>query len=197
MTTVRKTAETTAILIVFAIGIVLLMRWCKTLSLDFFNTLDQLMMSRKQLGAYHSFLVTMSFWSMMVVLLFDAVYRNNSGLRVLESYIIPTLFTVCVAVWGLVATYAAVNTVWFWAFIYLGEIVCFRIVYSRLCRINGAGPYKIVPFLKSPPSSNDTSVHIVDRTMLYILKILVLLELLVLVISFIAFLIRYKQFFGL
>lgn len=197
MTTVRKTAKTTVTLIILATGLALLMRWCGTLSGEFFYKMEFLLNSKTQIGGFHSFLIRVSFWLLLIASGIEAVYREKNGAYVLGSFGTPIIFSMCIAVWGLVATSSRVNMLWFWLFYYAGLIVCVRISYSRLSNIKGAGPSKIKHLLKSPPSKNDGDISIIDRRVLYVTQIILLIAWVALLIATIVFCIQYKQLFGL
>lgn len=197
MTTVRKTAKTTVALIILTIGLALLMRWCGTLSGEFFYKMESLLNSKAQIGGFHSLLIRLSFWLLLIASGIEAVYREKNGVYALGSFGVPIIFSACVAVWGLVATSTRVNKLWFWLFYYVGLILCVRISYSRLSNIKGAGPSKIKLLLKSPPSKNDGDISIIDRSVLYVAKIVLLGDLFALLIASIMFCIQYKQIFGL
>lgn len=197
MTTVRKTSKTTVTLIILAIGLALLMRWCGTLSGEFFYKMEFLLNSKTQIGGFHSFLIRLSFWLLLIASGIEAVYREKNGVYALGSFGVPIIFSACVAVWGLVATSTRVNILWFWLFYYIGLILCVRISYSRLSNIKGAGPSKIKLLLKSPPSKNDGDISIIDRSVLYVVRIMMLVVWFVILISTIVYCIQYKQIFGL
>lgn len=197
MTTVRKTAKTTVTLIILAIGLALLMRWCGTLSEEFFYKMESLLNSKTQIGEFHSFLIRLSFWLLLIASGIEAVYREKNGVYALGSFGVPIIFSACVAVWGLVATSTRVNILWFWLFYYVGLILCVRISYSRLSNIKGAGPSKIKLLLKSPPSKNDGDISIIDRSVLYVVRIMMLVIWFAILISTIVYSIQYKQIFGL
>lgn len=197
MTTVRKTTKTTVTLIILAVGLALLMRWCGTLSGEFFYKMEALLISKAQIGGFHSFLIPLSFWLLLIASGIESVYREKSGVYAFGSFGVPIIFSACVAVWGLVATSTRVNILWFWLFYYIGLIICVRISYSRLSNIKGAGPSKIKLLLKSPPSKNDGDVSIIDRSVLYVAKIVMLVDWIAVLIAAIVFCIQYKQIFGL
>lgn len=197
MTTVRKTAVTTMTLIVLAAGLAMLMRWCGTLSGEFFRKMNALLNSKSQIGSLHSILITISFWLLLIASGIEAVYREKNGVNILGAFGTPIVFSMCVAVWGLVATSTRVNTLWFWLFYYVGLFICSRISYGRLSNIKGAGPSKIKLLLKSPPSKNDGEVSIIDRFVLYAAKISMLIDGLLLLIAVIVFCVQYKKIFGL
>ena len=197
MTTVRKTAKTTVTLIILAIGLALLMRWCGTLSGEFFYKMEFLLSSKTQIGGFHSFLIRLSFWLLLIASGIEAVYREKNGVYALGSFGVPIIFSACVAAWGLVATSTRVNILWFWLFYYVRLILCVRISYSRLSNIKGAGPSKIKLLLKSPPSKNDGDISIIDRSVLYVVRIMMLVIWFAILISTIVYSIQYKQIFGL
>lgn len=197
MTTVRKTAKTTVTLIILAIGLALLMRWCGTLSGEFLYKMESLLNSKTQIGGFHSFLIRLSFWLLLIASGIEAVYREKNGVYALGSFGVPIIFSMCVAVWGLVATSTRVNILWFWLFYYVGLFISARISYSRLSSIKGAGPSKIKLLMKSPPSKNDGDISIIDRSVLYVAKIAMLVDWFALLIAAIVFCIQYKQIFGL
>lgn len=197
MTTVRKMTKTTVTLIILAVGLTLLMRWCGTLSGAFFYKMEALLNSKAQIGGFHGFLIPLSFWLLLVSSGIETVYREKSGVYALGSFGAPIIFSACVAVWGLVATSTRVNILWFWLFYYVGLIVCIRISYSRLSNIKGAGPSKIKLLVESPPSKNDGDVSIIDRCVLYGAKIILLVNWFALLIAAIVFCLQYKQIFGL
>ena len=197
MTTVRKTAKTTVTLIILAVGMALLMHWCGTLSGEFFYKMEALLNSKGQIGGFHSFLIHVSFWLLLIASGIETVYREKSGVYALGPFGAPIIVSACGAVWGLVATSTRVNILWFWLFYYVGLVVCIRISYSRLSNIKGAGPSKIKLLVKSPPSKNDGDVSIIDRSVLYGAKIVLLCDWFALLIAAIVFCIQYKQIFGL
>ena len=199
MTTVRKTAKTTVTLIILAIGLALLMRWCGTLSGEFFYKMESLLNSKTQIGGFHSFLIRLSFWLLLIASGIEAVYREKNGVYALGSFGVPIIFSAFVAVWGLVATSTRVNILWFWLFYYVGLILCVRISYSysRLFNIKGDGPSIIKLLLKSPPSKNDGDISIIDSSVLYVAKIVLMGDWFALLIASIVFCIQYKQIFGL
>lgn len=197
MTTVRKTTKTTVTLIVLIIGIVLLMRWCGTLSEDFFLKLARLLNSRSQIGGFQSFLISISFWFLLVEGGIEAIFHEKNGIYILGSFGVPIIFSLCVAVWGLAATSTRVNITWFLLFYYVGLLVCIRIAYGRLSGIKGAGPAKFKKLLTNPPSKNDGDISIIDRNVLYVAQILLLTTWFALLISTIVFCIKHKQIFGL
>ena len=197
MTTVRKTAKTTVTLIILAVGLALLMRWCGTLSGEFFYKMASLLNSKTLIGGFHSFLIRLSFWLLLIASGIEAVYREKNGVYALGSFGVPIIFSACVAVWGLIATSTRVNILWFWLFYYVGLILCVRISYSRLSNIKGAGPSKIKLLVKNPPSKNDGDVSIIDRCVLYGAKIVLLVDWFALLIAAIVFCLQYKQIFGL
>lgn len=197
MTTVRKTAKATVTLIILAIGLTLLMRWCGTLPGEFFYKIESLLNSKTQIGGFHSFLIRLSFWLLLIASGLEAVFREKNGVYILTSFGVPIFFSMCVAVWGLVATSTRVNILWFWLFYYAGLIICVRILYSRLSNIKGAGPSKIKLLMKSPPSKNDGDISIIDRCVLYVAQIAMLVDWFTLLIFTIVYCIQYKQIFGL
>lgn len=197
MTTVRKTAKTTVTLTIVAVGLALLMRWCRTLQGEFFYKMETLLISKAQIGGFHGFLIPVSFWMLLIASGIEAIYREKNGIYVLGAFGTPIIFSLCVAVWGLVATSTSVNILWFWLFYYVGLVICVRISYSRLSNIKDAGPSKIKLLLKSPPSKNDGDISIIDRGVLYAAKIMMLADWFALMISTIGFCIQYKQIFGL
>lgn len=197
MTTVRKMTKTTVTLIILAVGLTLIMRWCRTLPGEFFYKMEYLLRSKTQIGGFHSFLIPVSFWLLLIASGIEAIYCEKNGVYVLSPFGTPLIFSMCVAVWGLVATSTRVNILWFWLFCYVGLIICVRIAYGRLSNIKGAGPSKIKLLLKSPPSKNDGDVSIIDRSVLYVAKIVMLVDWFALLISTIVFCIQYKQIFGL
>lgn len=127
----------------------------------------------------------------------EAVYREKNGVYALGSFGVPIIFSLCVAVWGLVATSTRVNILWFWLFYYVGLILCARVSYGRLSNIKSVGPSKIKLLLKSPPSKNDGDISIIDRSVLYAAKIMVLVIWFAILIATIVYCIQYKQIFGL
>lgn len=197
MTTVRKTTKTTVTLIILAVGLALLMRWCETLPGEFFYKMGVLLNSKEQIGGFHSFLIPLSFWLLLIASGIDSIYREKSGVYAFASFSTLIIFSMCVAVWGLVATSTRVNILWFWLFYYVGLFICVRILYSRLSGIKGAGPSKIKLLLKSPPSKNDENISIIDRSVLYTAKIVMLIDWFALLISTVVFCIQYKQLLGL
>lgn len=197
MTTVRKTAKTTVTLIILAIGLALLMRWCGTLSGVFFYKMESLLNSKTQIGGFHSFLIRFSFWLLLIASGLEAVYREKNGVYILTPFGVPIVFSMCVAVWGLVATSTRVNILWFWLFYYAGLIICVRILYSRLSNIKGTGSSKIKLLMKSPPPKNDGDISIIDRSVLYGAKIAMLVDWFALLIFTLVYCIQYKQIFGL
>lgn len=197
MTTVRKMAKTTVTLIILAIGLTLLMRWCGTLSGVFFYKMESLINSKTQIGGFHSFLIRFSFWLLLIASGLEAVYREKNGVYILTSFGVPIVFSMCVAVWGLVATSTRVNILWFWLFYYAGLIICVRILYSRLSNIKGTGPSKIKLLMKSSPPKNDGDISIIDRSVLYGAKIAMLVDWFALLIFTFVYCIQYKQIFGL
>ena len=197
MTTVRKTAKTTVTLITLVIGLVLLMRWCGTLSGDFFYKMEALLNSKAQIGGFHSLLIHVSFWILLIASGIEAVYCEKDGVYTLTSFAVPIIFSMCIAVWGLVAVSTRVNILWFWLFYYVGLFICVRISYGRLSKIKGAEPLKTELLLKNPSSKNDGDVSMIDRSVLYVAKIVMLVDLLALSTSVIVFCVQYKQLFGL
>lgn len=197
MTTVRKMSETTVTLIILAVGLTILMRWYGTLSGEFFYKMEALLNSKAQIGGFHSFLISLSFWLLLVASGIETVYREKNGVYAMGPFGAPIIFSAGVAVWGLVATSTRVNILWFWLFYYVGLIVCIRISYSRLSKTKGAGPSKIKLLVKSPPSKNDGDVSIIDRSVLYVGKIVLLVDWFALLITAIVFCIQYKQIFGM
>lgn len=197
MTTVRKMTKMSVTLIILAVGLALPMRWCGTLSGEFFYKMESLLNSKTQIGGFHSFLISLSFWGPLIASGIETVYHEKNGVYALGPFGVPIIFSMCVVVWGLVATSTRVNILWFWLFYYIGLIICVRISYSRLSNIKGAGPSKIKLLLKSPPSKNGGDISIIDRSVLYVAKIMMLVDWFTLLIATIVFCIQYKQIFGL
>ena len=197
MTSARKAAKTTATLVVLIIGITILMRWCETLSDGFIYQTNLLLNSKSQIGGYHSFIVSLSFWLLLISSGIDAVFKGKSGVYIIDSFGVPITFSLCVAVWGLAAVSTQVNIDWFWLFYYVGLIICIRIAYGRISNIKGAGPSKIILFLKSAPSKNDSEVSIIDRCILYVTKVVMLMNWFALILSCIIFCAQYNQIFRL
>lgn len=195
MTTVRKTTKTTVTLIILALGLALLMRWCGTLSGEFFYKMEALLSSKVQIGGFHSFLTPLSFWLLLIASGIESVYREKSGVYAVGSFGVPIIFSACVAVWGLVATSTRVNIMWFWLFYYVGLIICVRIAYGKLSSIKGSGPAKIKLFLKSPPAKNDGNVSLVDRTVLYIARVVLLADCIALFVSAVVFCVQNRHYF--
>lgn len=156
-----------------------------------------LLNSKAQIGGFHSLLIHVSFWVLLIASGIEAVYREKNGVYILGAFGVPIIFSTCVAVWGLVATSTRVNILWFCLFYYAGLIICVRILYNRLSNIEGAGPSKIKLLLKSPPSKNDGDISIIDRSFLYFTKIAMLVDWFALLIAAIVFCIQYKQILGL
>ena len=186
MTTVRKTAKTTVTLLVLAIGLALLMRWCRTSYGVFFYNMEALLISKARIGRFHNFLIPFSFWLLLIESVIEVIYREKNGVHALSSFGVPFIFSMCIAVWGLAAASTWVNILWFWLFYYVGLFICIRISYKRLSSIKGAGP-----------SKNNGNVSIVDRTVLHAVKIVMLVDWFAILIAAIMLCIRYKQFFGL
>ena len=204
MTTVRKTAKTTVTLIVFAIGLVLLIRWCGTLSGEFFYKMKSLLNSKTQIGGFHSFLIRLSSRLLLIASGIEVVFREKNGVHALGSFGVPIIFSMCIAWGGLVvfvsidrATSVQTNILWFWLFYYIVLFICVRNSYSRLSSIKGAGSSKIKLLVQNPPSKNDGDVSIIDRIVLYGAKIVLLVDWFALLIATVVFCIQYKQIFGL
>ena len=197
MTTVRKTTKTTVTLIILAVGVALLMRWCGMLPGKFFYKMRALLYSKAQIGGGYSFLIFLSFWLLLIVSEIEVIYREQTGVHAVGSFGAPIIFSICVAVWGVVATSARVNTLWFWLFYHVGLIICIRIAYNRLSNIKGAGSSKIKLLVKSPPSKSDDDISLIDRSVLYITKIVMLVDWFALLISVIVFCVQYKHILGL
>lgn len=99
MTTVRKTAKTTVTLIILATGLALLMRWCGTLSGEFFYKMEFLLNSKTQIGGFHSFLIRVSFWLLLIASGIEAVYREKTE-RMYWARLELRLFSPCVLLYG-------------------------------------------------------------------------------------------------
>lgn len=194
---VRKTTKTTLTLIILAIGIALLMRWCGTLSGEFFYKMELLLNSKGRIGGFHSFLISISFWLLLIAAGIEAVFREKNGFYVFGSFAAPIFFSLSVAAWGLAATSTRVNVIWFWLFYYAGLIICIRIAYGRLSSIKGAAPSKLKQLFTNPPSKNVGDISLIDRSVLYVTQIVMLTAWFALLISTIVFCIQYKQIFGL
>ncbi len=200
MTTVRKMTKTTATLVILAVVLTLLMRWCGTLSGEFFYTLDALLNSRALIGGFHSILISFSFWLLLIVSGIKAVHYEESGVHALVLFALPFIFSVCVAVWGLVAMSTQVNLLWFWLFYSVGLIICVRISYGSLSYIAGPGPWKKKQQMKNSSYKNPKNygdAGMVDQSVLYAAKTVMLVDWFALLISAVVYCIQYRQIFGL
>ncbi len=186
MTSVRETTKTTVTLLVFAVGVALLMRWCGTLRGAFFFQMKSLLHSRAQIGRLHSFLISLSFRLLLTASCIEAVYNKRRGVNALGSFEFPMVFSACVALWGIAATSVRVSIPWFWLFYYVGLMICVRITYRRISSIKVA-----------VPDGNDGNVSAVDRAVLYFAKAVMLADGFALLISAVQFFVQHKQSLGL
>lgn len=197
MISVRKAAKTTAALIFLIMGITALMHWCGTRSEGFLYQANLLLNSKNQIGVFHSFAVSRAFWLLIVSSGVEAVFKEKSGIYIIGSFGVPIIFSLCVATWGIAATFVRVNITCFWLFCYASLIIFVRVAYGRLSNIKGAGPSQITLFVKNVPSKNDSDVSIIDRSVLYVAKAVMLVGWFAVLISSVVFCVQYKQIFGL
>ena len=197
MTTVRNATKTTATLITLIIVIALLTHFFGKLTREPFYGMGALLRSKTLIGGFHSALLSISFWLLLMASGVEAIFRENSGVYIFGSFRTPLIFSLCFAVLGIIALLARINIIWFWLFYFIGLIVCVKIAFGGLSRIKGAGPSKIKLFFTSPPSKNDADVSIVDRWVLYVVRFVMLVDWFALLLSFVIFCIQNRHIVGL
>ena len=195
MLSVRKYAINSLVIIIALAGIYLLLTNEEILSQDFFVTMNRIIHTRKQIEPYHGYMVSISFWILILSSMIEAIFSEKSGLEIIGKFILPIGFSLCISIWGVIALSSPINTIWFWLSFYVGLIVCLRIAFTRISRIHGAGPDGLLSFLKSKPSQNDPSVSIIDKRVLYITQFTILCDWIIIIISFVIYCLHYKWIF--
>ena len=195
MTSVRKTSGTTVTLFIFIVTIVVLTRLSNRWDSDFISQMNLILSSRPRIGAFHSIVLGVSFWLLLIASTFDAVFREKKGLDILSAFGIPIIFSGCIAIWGLVVISSYVDLRWFWLFYYVVMLICTKLSFNKISKAKGGGPTKINEFFKTPPSKCDTEVSIVDRYVLFSAKAVLLVLWFLQIIMIIAFCVQYREIF--
>lgn len=194
--TVRKIAKTTFSLLILALGMLILTRWCNAQSDGFAYRIRLLLWSKAQIGSVHSFLVSFSFWMLLLSSAVDSVFREKSGLYIFDSFGIPIALFSYVAIWVAFARSANIDIRWFWLFYYIVLIICMKISFNGLSNIKGGGASKLKVFLKTPPKENDVDVHIFDRYVLWVVRAILLFLWFSSFVALVIFCIQHRQIFG-
>lgn len=196
MYSIRSTSKTTIALIILAICIALLMYWCSAVPSIFSYYVLSLILSKEHFGKFHSFLVSASFWLLLLASANEAVFGEKRGFRVIKSFDIPIFISAWVAIWGFIAMNTQVNITWFWLCYYLCLLVGLTLSLRRQSRIKGAGPARSsvstprILLALSPPSRNGFDVSIIDRIVLYGFKMAMLVDWLTLFVYLIVFFVQ-------
>ncbi len=195
MTTVRKASGTTITLYIFIAAIIVLTKLSTRWDVEFIYRMNLILGSRPRIGAFHSLVLAVSFWTLLIASGVDTIYRDKKGFAVLGAFGIPIVLSGCVAIWALISMSAYVDLRWFWLFYYVMMLICTKLSFNKISKAKGGGPAKIKEFFKTPPSKCDANVNIIDRYVLFSSKAVLLGFWFLQIILIIVFCIQYREIF--
>ena len=140
MTNVRKMSKTAFSLLFFVILFAVLMSLSHSATGGVFYKLNEILSSKRMIGGYHSFIITLSFWILLIAGFIDSALRELSGIYVLTSFIIPIVLCVIVFFISLVGLAAYIDIRIFWMLYYIGEIICVRVMFNKISYLKEAKP---------------------------------------------------------
>lgn len=185
MTNVRKMSKTTFSLLFFVILVVVLMSLSQSATGGVFYKLNELLSSKRMIGGYHSFLITLSFWILLIAGFVDSALRELKGIYVLTSFIIPIVLNVIVFFVSLIGLASIIDVRVFWALYYIGEIICIRVMFNKLSHLNVAKPFGMIDFAKGMFKEQEiTGLNTIDFFVVFWSRIIVLVDWILLLISF-------------
>lgn len=133
MISVRKASKTTISLIAFIVVFLFLVCWISSLSGITLFKLNRIVDSRKQLGVFHSLIIGITFWCLLIADGLDAVYLEKSGLHLLRSF--TSLFVLTFILFVAAATFNYTNIRLFWLCYYIITIISLKISIEKIKKI--------------------------------------------------------------
>lgn len=192
MTNVRKMSKTAFSLLFFVILFAVLMSLSHSATGGVFYKLNEILSSKRMIGGYHSFIITLSFWILLIAGFIDSALRELKGIYVLTSFIIPIVLCVivfCISLVGL-ATYIDIRV--FWLLYYIGEIICIRVMFNKISYLKEAKPFGMIAFAKGMFKEQDiTGTNSTDFFVVFWLRIIIFVDWILLLISFAIYILNY------
>ncbi len=193
MNTVKYSAKTTATLIVFALGLVALTKWCNTIPHEAIYYIRRTLNSRFMLEPTFRTVQSISFWSLLIVSVEYAVINNCFGFKVFQAFAIPLTISVIATIATLISE---IPFHWYWAGYFVLLIFGVKSSFTKLSSINKSNS-KLVSFaseLRNKPSIEGDPI---DFYVVYLTKALLLPLFVALVLSLIIFCMIHKHSFGI
>jgi hypothetical protein len=142
---VRKTSATTLSMIILTIIFALLLAILQdALPYSVLHSLETRFLSLSDIGAYHSSVLKISIWLIIIVGIIDAVLRNTVALSVLSSFKI----TLVLAILAIILIFIPVSTSFFWGLMYVIVIIGIYLSFHKLYSNNNHKSRNHMPFLK-------------------------------------------------
>ena len=135
--TVKEVSRITMTLIIIFCGLIFIKHWYTVSDYDYFQVVKAFMRTKTSIGGFHSFLITSSFWVLIIVSLVDMIlnnYLNTSyTLKFLASFKIP--FGAICAIGVLFIPYIGLTNIrLFWLFCYIILVICTRCSFALISR---------------------------------------------------------------
>lgn len=195
MNNVRKSsASTLSVMIVFAL-IVAIRYLIRMIWTDFYVMVEYHVSTISQMGGFHSFIMSFSFWLLLISSAVNAIYNNKPFFRVINAFLVPLLFSTGVVLTIIVYRSLYTDLRWFWLVYYVGMIACLRVSFNRINNPTNLNSSKIIPFLKVYFQKAGFQGNVVDYHVLGLLRTIVAGTFFISIISFAAYCISNREMF--
>lgn len=193
MNTVKHSAKTTATLIVFVLGLVVLTKWCDTVPHEAIYYIQRTLNSRFMLEPAFRVVQSICFWSLLVVSVEYAVINNCFGLKVFQAFAIPLTISVIAAIATLIPE---IPYHWYWAGYFVLLIFGVKSSFMKLSSINKSNS-KLFSFANELRNKPNIEGNHIDFYVVYVTKVLLLTLFVALVLSLIIFCVMNRYSFGI
>ena len=193
MNTVKHSAKTTATLIVFVLGLVVLTKWCDTVPHEAIYYIQRTLNSRFMLEPAFRAVQSICFWSLLVVSVEYAVINNCFEFKVFQAFAIPLSISVIAAIATLIPE---IPFHWYWAGYFVLLILGVKSSFTKLSSINRSNS-KLFSFASELRNKPNIEGNHIDFYVVHGTKVLLLTLFVALVLSLIIFCVINWYSFGI
>ncbi|MFG6350770.1 MAG: hypothetical protein K1W21_03915 [Oscillospiraceae bacterium] len=185
MGTVRKSAKTTATLIVVAVAATLVYRWYSSSDADYFDMVKAFMQTKAMIGDAHVFFINAAFWVTVVASVVQAVLSEKYGFDMVSTSLGP-LLAMCVLAVLFIPGIGFTNIHLFWLICYILMAIGLWLS-ARQAQKFCLGNSNFLAIMKDPKTKPELNVSRIDFAAAMLLTLVLYLFLALVVIGTLVF----------